>query len=130
MADVEKAILGSLKAEQQAFAVGDCEATSNFLSSDLLFVVGARVRTREAVLAGCASMAKNGPPFSRKVERHKVFVLSSEAAYTVTTYAVSRRKAGGEGPPLPQVVTKVWVNEEGTWRIVHVNESMGRPRSR
>lgn len=55
---------------------------------------------------------------------HQVFGVSAEAAYTVTTDAVS---PPGAPRSLPQVVTKIWKLTDGRWRITNVHEYGGRP---
>lgn len=129
-ASIERTIADSLRAEKQAFGAGDCEAALGFLAEDSHFVVGGRTMPKAAMQALCARIATKGAPFEREVEQDEVYVLSSDAAYTVTTYAVGHPSQGTQTTPSTQVVTKVWALRDGRWRIVHFHESMTRPPSK
>lgn len=126
-ASVERAVAESLQAEQRAFRDGDCAAAVEFVAEDAHLVVGGSTTTRDAMRSMCERIAASGVPFKRAVSDEKIQVLSTDTAYSVTTYAIG---PPGQGPRGTQVVTKIWQLRGGKWRIVHFHESVNRPRSR
>jgi len=65
--------------------------------------------------------ARGGAP--RELDRHVIYVLSNESAFSVSVYWISPRVA--DTPPTRQVVTKVWILRGGAWQIGHLHESAG-----
>ena len=128
-AAVEREVREALLAEQRAFLAGDRETVRAFLSADPFpFVVDGCMRGDEDALPPCGSMFANpGKRPRRSTERHNVYVLGPNAAYTITHYANHNTRPDGTITRYPSVVTKIWARQGDAWRIVHFHESLAQP---
>jgi ketosteroid isomerase-like protein len=122
---MERSVRTALEAEQAAFQSGDCELAMSFVGDRTpLFAVSRRVIPTKGALVGMwGRMAGPRLGADRTLEGHAVHVLSSVAAYTITTYAVATEAPNGEQATSPQIVTKIWESIDGAWGIVHFHES-------
>ena len=126
--DVEASVRSALLAEQAAFAAGDCPVAMDYLADwRPLFVVGGQTMNRPQVVQMCSRMVgpRPGPP--RELVSHVINVLSESSAISVTHYRIQRPQDDGTRAEGAQMVTKVWVQTDQEWKIVHLHESIGRP---
>lgn len=128
---VEREVREALLAEQRAFLAGDRATLKAFLSADPFpFVVSGCLRGDKVALPPCGLMFANpGERPRRSTERHDVYVLGSNAAYTITHYVNQITRPEGTITRYPSVVTKIWARQGDAWRIVHFHESLAQPPS-
>ena len=119
-----------LRAEIAAFERKDCDAALGFYADRApLFVVGGRLMPSRSDLASrCPRMVARIPPgATRPIASETIHVLGVDGAYSVTEFLLPNRDQPG-GESLSQFVTKIWSRIDGSWLIVHVHESVARPR--
>lgn len=117
-------IEASLRAEIASFESKDCDAVVAFYEDrEPLFVVGGRTMPGRADLsAACPGITARIPDgATRPVASEHIYALSPRSGYSVTEFRIP---SGPGGPPTSQFVTKVWSKAGGSWRIVHVHESV------
>ena len=115
-----------LLAEVGAFSSGDCDRVVEFYAdrSPLFVVSGRTMPDRAALAAACPRLVAGRPPgATREIASEVIHVLGPDAAYSVTEFRLPVR--GEPGVTRPQFVTKLWSRAGGTWKIVHVHESVG-----
>ncbi|MEQ9400227.1 MAG: nuclear transport factor 2 family protein [Longimicrobiales bacterium] len=117
-------IEASLRAEIESFESKDCDAVLTFYEDrEPLFVVGGKTMPGLADLrAACPGITARIPDgATRPVASDYIHALSPRSGYSVTEFRIPSRPGG---PPTSQFVTKVWSKTGGSWRIVHVHESV------
>ena len=119
---VDREVRDALTAEQAAFDAKDCAKVVEFFTdrSPLLVVSGRTMPNRNVLRMACTGMIANRAQSPRRLKEHVINVLSPEVAYSVTHDDVPV-PAGGT---TAQVVTKIWVKQDGAWLIAHMHESV------
>ena len=121
-AEAKSQVRAAMTAMGEALSAADCEQVAGFFAKEFSFYArGREIGGHDQVLATCRQIPRPFPQMHYLV--NEVRPLSDSTVYTLRVMDIERSEAA-DFPPAREVITQLWKNTDGQWRIIHMHVSI------